>query len=197
TPTNRPMLAFVVFSVVAGMLGGDMAPRLKDVAYFTASGFLLFFLIVSGEITDGFASRATRVIALTAVAVSLLGILEIVVQTHAAATPGTLIDGAPRITATLGSPVVLASYLVLGMPLVLVELSCAERREERDFWLICTTLVIVGVLLTQTRGGLLALWITGSVFAWRISARMFRVFALASLAFVGVMAFVGGLRLSP
>ena len=30
---------------------------------------------------------------------------------------------------------------------------CAERREERDFWLICTTLVLVGVLLTQTRTG--------------------------------------------
>src|SRR5689334_15403615 len=163
TPTNRPMLFFVVFSILAGLLAGDLGARLRDVAYFTASGFLLFFLIVSGEITEEFATRATRVGALAAVAVALLGILEIVVQTHATG------DGTPRITATLGSPVALAAYLVLGMPLVLVELTCADGREERDFWLVCATLVVVGVLLTQTRAGLLALWVTGSVFAWRVS----------------------------
>jgi hypothetical protein len=191
------MAAFVVFSIIAGLLLGDIGPRLRDVAYFTASGFLLFFLFVSGEITDGFATRATRVVALSAVAVALLGILEIVVQTHAVAAPGAVLaHGTPRIAATLGSPVVLATYLVLGMPLVLVELTCAERREERDFWLVCTTLVIVGVLLTQTRTGLLALWVTGSVFAWRVSRRMFRLFAGVTLAFMGMMVLVGGLRLS-
>jgi lipopolysaccharide/colanic/teichoic acid biosynthesis glycosyltransferase len=191
TPTNRPMACFVLFSVVAGLVAGDLAARLRDVAYFSASGFLLFFLIVSGEITEKFATRATRVAAFAAVAVALLGLAEIVVQTHVA------IEGTPRIAATLGSPVVLAAYLVLGMPLVLVELTCAERREERDFWLVCATLVIVGVLLTQTRTGLLALWVTGSVFAWRISRRTFHVFAGATLAFVVAMVFVGGLRLSP
>ena len=188
TPTNRPMVCFVLFSVLAGLLGGDAVARLRDAAYFSASGFLLFFLIVSGEITDEFATRATRVAAFAAVAVALLGLAQIVVQTHA---------GTPRIAGTLGSPVVLAAYLVLGMPLVLVELTCAERREERDFWLVCATLVIIGVLLTQTRAGLLALWVTGSVFAWRISRRMFRAFAGATLAFVLVMVFMGGLRLSP
>jgi lipopolysaccharide/colanic/teichoic acid biosynthesis glycosyltransferase len=197
TPTNRPMLWFLVFSVLAGLVAGDLGPRLRDVAYFTASGFLIFFLIVSGEITDDFASRATRVVALTAVAVALLGILEIVLQTHAVASPGMLAVGTPRITGTLGSPVVLAAYLVLGMPLVLVELTCAERREERDFWLICATLVVVGVLLTQTRTAFLALWVTGSVFSWRVSRRMFQLFAGVTLAFVAMMVLVGGLRLSP
>jgi hypothetical protein len=178
-----------------GWGAGAGARRLRDVAYFTASGFLLFFLIVSGEITEEFANRATRVAALAAVAVALLGLLQIVVQNHAAAALGA--DQTLRVGATLGSPVALAAYLVLGMPLVLVELSCAERRDERDFWLVCTTLVIVGVLLTQTRAGFLALWVTGSVFAWRVSRRMFQVFAGTTLAFVLLMVTVGGLRLSP
>src|SRR5262249_7800187 len=64
-------------------------------------------------------------------------------------------------------------------------------------WLICTTLVIVGVLLSQTRTGFLALWLTGSVFCWRVSRRMFRLFGGASLAFVVAMVLVGGLRFSP
>jgi lipopolysaccharide/colanic/teichoic acid biosynthesis glycosyltransferase len=198
TSTNWPMAAFVVFCLVAGLLMGDLAPRLRDVAYFTVSGFLLVFLIVSGEITDNFATQATRVVALAAVAVSLLGILDVVVQNHAE-TGGMLAGlGHPAgITATLGNPVVLAVYLVLGMPLVLVELRSAERREERDFWLICTTLVVVGILLTQTRTGLIALWVTATVFCWRASRRMFTAFAAASAGFIAVMVLIGGLGLSP
>jgi len=196
TPTNRPMVAFLVFSLLAGLLAGDLGARLRDVAYFTASGFLLFFLVVSGEITEEFATRATRVVALAAVAVALLGIFEVVVQNHASAALGPDV-GTVRITATLGSPVALAAYLVLGMPLVLVELVCAEGREERDFWLVCSTLVIVGIVLTQTRTGLIALWLTGSIFAWRVSRPMFRLFGGATLVFLMMMVWMGGLRLSP
>src|SRR6185295_15339281 len=56
---------------------------------------------------------------------------------------------------------------------------------------------IVGVLLTQTRTGFLALWLTGSVFSWRVSRRMFQLFAGATLVFVFAMVLVGGFRLSP
>src|SRR5262245_34684951 len=193
TPTNLPMAAFVVFSLLAGLLAGDVVPRLRDAAYCPASGFRRVFRVVSGEITEEFAARATRVVALAAVAVAVLGFLEVVLHTHVTAATG----GVERITGTLGSPVVLAAYLVLGMPLVLVELACAERREERDFWLICSTLVIVGILLTQTRTGFIALWVTGSIFCWRISRRVFYGFAGVTFAFVAAMAVMGVLRLSP
>src|SRR5262245_4001582 len=175
------MVCFVLFSVLAGLIAGDLVPRLRDVAYFTASGFLLFFLVVSGDVTPGFARRATRLVALAAVVVAALGLLELALATHAAGE-----GGLPRLSSTLGSPVALAAYLVLGVPLVLVELVCAERREERDFWLICTTLVLVAVLLTQTRLSLLALWLTGAVFAWRVSRRAFRLVLGAALGLAGV-----------
>ncbi len=198
TPTNLPMLAFVVFSVLAGLVAGDMIARLRDVAYFTASGFLLYFLVVSGDVTPGFARRATRFVALAAVVVAVVGILELVLEAHAVAVSGgDAGSGLPRLVSTLGSPVVLAAYLVLGVPLVCVELVCAERREERDFWLICTTLVLVAVLLTQTRLSLLALWLTGTVFAWRVSKRAFRLVLGAALALLGVLVLAGALRLSP
>ncbi len=198
TPTNRPMVCFVVFSLLAGLVAGDLVPRLRDAAYFTASGFLLFFLVVSGEVTAGFARRATRLVALAAVAVAVVGILQLALEAHAlAAAAGGSDGGLPRVASTLGSPVVLAAYLVLGIPLVFVELVCAERREERDFWLICTTLVVVAVLLTQTRLSLLALWLTGVVFAWRVSRRAFRLVLGAALALLGVLVMSGALRLSP
>ena len=198
TPTNRPMVCFFLFSVLAGLYAGDLVPRLRDVAYFTASGFLLFFLVVSGDVTAGFARRATRLVALAAVAVAVVGILQLALEAHAMAAAAVGRDsGLPRVASTLGSPVVLAAYLVLGIPLVFVELVCAERREERDFWLICTTLVLVAVMLTQTRLSLLALWVTGAVFAWRVSRRAFRLVLGAAIALLGILVMSGALRLSP
>ncbi len=197
TPTNRPILYFVLFSVAAGLIAGDLAPRLRDVAYFTASGFLLFLLVVSGDVTPGFARRATRFVALAAVIVAGVGLLQLGLAAHAAGAASGDPNGLPRLVSTLGSPVVLAAYLVLGVPLVFVELVCAERREERDFWLICTTLVLVAVLLTQTRLSLLALWITGAVFAWRVSRRAFRLVLGAAFALLGALVLAGALRLSP
>jgi len=119
-------------------------------------------------------------------------LIELALATHAAGE-----GGLPRLSSTLGSPVALAAYLVLGVPLVLVELVCAERREERDFWLICTTLVLVAILLTQTRLSLLALWLTGAVFAWRVSRRAFRLVLGAALGLAGILVLGGALRLSP
>ncbi|MGH7895042.1 MAG: O-antigen ligase family protein, partial [Candidatus Binatia bacterium] len=138
----------------------------------------------------GFARRATRVVALAAVAVACVGILELMLETQGG-------DRVPRIASTLGSPVVLAAYLVLGLPLVLVELVCAARREERDFWVVCATLVVIGVVLTQTRTSLIALWLAAAVFTWRLSGRAFRLVVGSALAFLSILVMVGALELSP
>jgi lipopolysaccharide/colanic/teichoic acid biosynthesis glycosyltransferase len=194
TPTNRPMLGFLAISLLAGVFVGDLWPRINDAAYFTATGFLLLFLVVSGDVDKTFARRAARVVALVAVAVASLGIVQTVLSSQAVGAAGS---GLPRVASTLGSPVVLSAYLVLGVPLVFVELWAARGREERDFWLICTTLVLVGVLLTQTRTSLLALWVTGGLFTWRVSARLFRLVLGAALAFLALLVATGTLRFSP
>lgn len=194
TPTNRPIACFLLFSILAGVIGGDLVPRLRDVAYFSASGFLLLLLVVSGDMNASFARRATRLVALAAVSVALVGILQLVLQAHGGEDGS---GGLPRVVSTLGSPVVLAAYLVLGLPLVLVELVSAERREERDFWLICSTLVLVAVILTQTRTSLLALWVTAALFTWRVSHRAFRLVLGAAIAFLAVLVVTGAFRLSP
>lgn len=192
TPTNWPMLAFVALSVAAAFGTGEFSLRLRDLGYFAGSGFLLFFLVVSGDMDAGFARRATRVIALAAVAVALVGLLQVVLQTQA---PG--IHQIPQISSTLELPTVLAAYLVLGLPLVLVELVCAERREERDFWVACTTIVVIGVVLTQTRTSLVALWLAVAVFTARTARRTFRLVVGSALGFLSVLVLVGALHLSP
>jgi lipopolysaccharide/colanic/teichoic acid biosynthesis glycosyltransferase len=193
TPTNWPMLAFVALAVAAAFGTGEYLPRFRDLTYFAGSGFLLFFLVVSGDMDAGFARRATRVIALAAVAVALVGLLEVVLQAQTAGVSTKI----PRISSTLGRPSVMAAYLVLGLPLVLVELVCAERRQERDFWVACTTIVVIGVVLTQTRTSLVALWLAVAVFTARTARRTFRLVVGSALGFLSILVLVGALQLSP
>jgi hypothetical protein len=40
----------------------------------------------------------------------------------------------------------------------------AEQRGHRDFWLVCATISILGVLFAQTRTGMVALIVTGTIF---------------------------------
>lgn len=195
-PTNLPIAAFIVLAVVAGAVAGDAWARVRDAAYFTATGFVLMLLVVSGDLDRRFVRRAVRVVALAAVAVAALGILQVVAGLRA--DPGGAESGAlPRIGSTVGDPVVLSTYLVLGVPLVLVELWGAEGREERDFWLICVTLVVVGVLLTQTRLSMVALWIATAIFSWRVSGRAFRGVVGGAFLFAALLVAAGALRSSP
>jgi len=194
--TNLPILAFLAFSVAAGVLSGEFWPRVRDAAYFTATGFVLMMLVVSGDLDRIFVRRAARVVALAAVAVAALGILQVVAGLRAVGIEATG-GGIPRIGSTLGNPVVLSTYLVLGVPLVLVELWGAEAREERDFWLICVTLVVVGVLLSQTRVSMFALWIAAALFSSRVSRRAFRGVVGGAFLFAALLVAGGGLRSSP
>jgi lipopolysaccharide/colanic/teichoic acid biosynthesis glycosyltransferase len=194
TPTNRPILAFILFCVASGLLAGDLVPRLRDASYFTATGFLLVFLVVSGDMSRTFARNATRVVALAAVAMALFGILQIVVDAQTGRDAAAVVSGLPRLVSTLGNPVVLSAYLVLGIPLVVLELLCARRREEREFWLIATTLVLVGVLLSQTRLALVALWLTGAIFSWGVSRRAFRLVVGAAFGFLAILVATGTFR---
>jgi len=191
TPTNRPILAFILFCVVAGLFAGDVVPRVRDAAYFTATGFLLLFLVVSGDMSRTFARNATRLVALAAVAMSAVGILQVVVD---AQSGGALHAGLPRLESTLGNPVVLSAYLVLGVPLVVLELLCAQKRQEREFWLIASTLVFVGVLLSQTRLALVTLWFTAAIFSWGVSRRAFRLVIGSAFGFLALLVATGTFR---
>ena len=180
-PTNRPMACFVLFSIAAGLLFNELEPRLRDTAYFTATGFLVYFLVVSGDMNEDVARRTTRLVALTVVLLSLIGIVQRVVAGPADAA-AAVDTGA--IASTLGTPVVLAAYLALGFPLLLIELVSAREAEARWFWLSCVAVVVVAILLTQTRTGVFGLGVTTAVFTWRASRRSFRAFALSALAVV-------------
>ena len=103
---------FVVFSVVAGLVAGDLVPRLRDVAYFTASGFLL--VLPGGERRHDAGLRPSRHAPGRAGGGGRRRWSACSSWSSLPTRRGE--GGLPRLSSTLGSPVVLAAYLVLGRP---------------------------------------------------------------------------------
>jgi lipopolysaccharide/colanic/teichoic acid biosynthesis glycosyltransferase len=189
-PINLSIVLFVAVSIVSTALARDPALALRGSAYYVVTGFLTAFVIVNTLATTVFITWTVRVIALTSAVISLLGFFESFATNVAvgAAATGKAVSLATA-SSILGSPVELAVYLVLGMPLLLAEVTCARSVRERDFWLVCATLSFVGVFLTQTRVGLLALLVTGVVFLYRRRAEVLTfagVFVLCILLLVSL-----------
>jgi lipopolysaccharide/colanic/teichoic acid biosynthesis glycosyltransferase len=191
TAVNQPMGAFVGFALVTALFSSEPAPALQGVAYYVATGFFLTFLIVSTRLTQREANLVATVVGLSAVLVSLIGLVQIGLDNQLGQ------HSAPRMSSTLGNPVLLASYLVLGLPFLLTQMLHSRRREQRDLWVACATIALIGVLLTQTRLSLVALLVTVGAFLWRTRYRYLAILALVvALAFTVVVA-GRHLRLSP
>lgn len=190
TPVNRPMAAFVGFAVFAAFFSPEPVAALQGVAYYVATGFCLTFLIVNTRLTQREANLVANVVGLSAVSVCLIGLLQIGLENQLGQ------QGAPRMSSTLGNPVLLATYLVLGLPFLLTQLLHSKNREQRDLWVGCATVALIGVFLTHTRMGLVALVVSLSVFLWRTSHRYIGILAIAVTMVAAVL--LGGrqLRLS-
>jgi lipopolysaccharide/colanic/teichoic acid biosynthesis glycosyltransferase len=200
-PLNRPLFLFLVLSGISAFFSEDLQYTVQRAGYYVVTGFLVAFVIVNSLATKGFILLTARVIALTSVMMSVLGLFQIFLFNYTVAVAASLsteklVESYIRASSLLGNPVVLSVYLVLGLPLVLAELTRATAQRERDFWLICATLSFMGIFFTQTRVGLLALLVTGTAFlARRLSHAVYfsSIFGLCLLFLV----FLGSDRFSP
>jgi lipopolysaccharide/colanic/teichoic acid biosynthesis glycosyltransferase len=202
TSLNIPLLSFFIMTLTMSYFAAQPYLALRGAVYYAVSGFMITLLIINGETTQRFIKNTTRTVALLTVIVSLVGLFELFVIQHtsiAHAEAGLVQIGThlPRISSTLGNPVTLSTYLVLGFPLLLCELAYAETKRSRDFWLVCATVVFTGIILTQTRLGLLALGVTGSVFFFKRSKRHFGVFLLSFGVLFCILLMLGGPRYTP
>ena len=168
-PLYLPMGVFIVFSFAAAVFSPDPNQALRGAAYYGVTGFLIALAIANSQITLRFVRQAMSVVAATAVAVSAIGLLQLLVmdylasaQASSAAEPHPL--GGPGMTATLGSSSVLSVYLTLAVPYLLCRLIQARERGERDFWVAGAIITFIGIVLTKTPLGLCAAALTVAVY---------------------------------
>jgi hypothetical protein len=190
TPVNGAIAAFVCFALGASLFSAEPGSAIQGVLYYVATGFFLTLLIVTTRLSQTEANQIATVVGLSAVAVSLVGLLQIGLVNQLGA------QTAPRMSSTLGNPVLLATYLVLGLPFLLTQMLHSRTREVRDLWVACATIALVGVFLTQTRMGFVALVMTFGTFLWRSRYRLLAIISL--LLIMTTMIALGGehLRLS-
>ncbi|MGH7822297.1 MAG: sugar transferase [Candidatus Binatia bacterium] len=200
SPVNRATLVFLLLGFAAAPFSPEPYRYLQGVGYYAVTGFLVAFLIVNTLVSEGLTALVVRGIALTSVVMSLLGLGQLLLVNGGVALasphPEELFEGYVRIASVLGSPMLLAVYLVLGIPLLFCEVSRARTQQERDFWLVCSTISVIGIVFTQTRVGLLALLVTGTFFLSRRLGQAFSFVAAFALCFV-LFAAAGVSRFSP
>jgi len=169
SPINLPIALFVLVTLASTALADRPLVALRGATYYAVTGFLTAFVIVNTLATTTFITWIARVVALTSAVISLLSLFETFALNAVvgAAVAGPAPIRLTTVSSILNSPVELAVYLVLGMPLLLAEVTSARDLRLRDFWLVCATISFVGVFLTQTRVGLLALLVAGTLFLCR------------------------------
>jgi lipopolysaccharide/colanic/teichoic acid biosynthesis glycosyltransferase len=202
TPINLPILLFFLFTTISSYFAFQPLSAFRGALYYVATGFMIVFLITNGEISPRFILNSTKIVALFSVFVAFAGLFELFLVYHLSIfSDGAYMQSTSskfhRISSTLGNPVILSTYLVLGFPLLLCELAYAEKKPLRDFWLISTTIVFINIILTQTRIGLLSLAVTGSIFFYKNSKAKFITFLFGFILLFLLLIAVGGPRYSP
>jgi lipopolysaccharide/colanic/teichoic acid biosynthesis glycosyltransferase len=130
------------------------------------TGLAIAFLIANTLTSRMFVNLTIRTIAVTSVVMALVGLFQAFVLADSAATSSPeygqrALETYTRVSSMLGSPVALAVYLVLGIPLLLAEVMRARTQHARDLWLVCATVTVLAVFFTQTRMALVALLVAG------------------------------------
>jgi lipopolysaccharide/colanic/teichoic acid biosynthesis glycosyltransferase len=189
SPLNLPMLSFIALSMGLALFSQDPSGVVQSATYYVVTGFLVSFMIVNSVGTTAFITLMVRVVALTSVLLSLLGLFQIFIVNYTMAlasslSPERLLESYVRASSIPGNPKVLAVYLVLGIPLLLSEVIRARSQRERDFWLVSTTISFIGIFFTQSRLGLLALMVTGTLFLYRRLSHAFSFFMIFLLLFL-------------
>jgi lipopolysaccharide/colanic/teichoic acid biosynthesis glycosyltransferase len=191
SPLNVPIFLFIILSIVPAFFAEDPSRALPASTYYLVTGFLTAFVTLNTLLTSGFVRWTVRVIALTSAFISLLGLFQIFLTNH-----GVAVRHPTPPSSILDDPVILAVYLVLGIPLLLSEVTLAAAPRARDLWLVCTTISFVGVFLTQTRVGLAALLLTVAVFLLRRRTHALEIAGVLLLCAL-LIASLGAARLSP
>ena len=174
----------IAASAVYSMFGAarGAASLTTSLLYLAAIAFA--FLIANTYFEQPRLILLIRVLVAAAALVALYGIYQFlrgipidVTQTDQTTGGASLAMG--RADSTLGNPNVMAAWLLLVIPFSAALAFFAKNWLRRVFAASVTLLLVVGLLLTQSRSGWVGLFVAGVVFVFLIDWRLIPLFAIA------------------
>lgn len=145
TPLDLPIIIFVIIGFISIFNSLFLKQSLRVIPGF-ATGILLGYYLVVSNITDKkFLKKFVLAVILGGTTAACVGISE-----H-------LIWGVERSGATLGHPNVLASYLILVIPIVFSLLLYVPKRGEKILLTFSLVVMAICLIFTGSRAGWLAL----------------------------------------
>ena len=205
TVLDRPVLLFLLCGLVSSVLSDHVFLSLRGTIYYGITGFVISFIIINTRISGGLSKRAAQVIALISVGIACIGMLELIGSRFfdetgagaASAYTAILQESTDlRISSTLGNPVALSTYLTLALPIILSEIYNSSAEWKRNIWLVAFFLSITGVFLSQTRIGILAVFVSAVVFLSAKPKFHRRAFLVCFFFFILLLMYFGGERFS-
>lgn len=186
TPIDLPLLGFLL--VTAAIIPFSRFPMTatRGLFFYLCNGVVVFYLVANSRLAH---DRRGPFIASLVGAVTLMSLGAIGEMLWL----GYGSDEAVRIA----DPLVLATVVVLTLPLSIARLRHVEGRPKKTFYAIATGALILTAGLTLSRSGMLAVALALFVFFWRLSRRIaLGAFLLAGLVVAG-MGLAGDARMQP
>jgi O-antigen ligase len=167
SPLTLSVLAFFFISLVSGFFGMNFTQSLFG-AMNRAMGILIqfhlvlvyFYVLLVVQVDFVKAEKVRNAIMYVATACSLYGVWS------ALGLPLFMPDPfLPRISSTLGNPILLASYLIIPLAITLSKTLKALTTKSKVMFASCALLQLVAIYLSNTRAAFLALFSGAILFA--------------------------------
>lgn len=157
-----PVIIFILMTLSGGLfsLGSGSLPRALVYVCFAFGYFLVKMMFRS----EKYVRRAFFAVALTGAVVSVIGIIEYFIGSPSAiwqdATLFSEIRG--RVISTFENPNVLAEFLIFAIPISLSLFAASKHAREKFAALLSSSLCLVCLILTWSRGAWIGLLISGT-----------------------------------
>lgn len=200
------MLLFLVVQAISAVFAFDTAVAIGEVMNYALEGMALYFLVLNLVRNEAQLRRVVWAIALAAALLGAIALWQEVTQTYEnnywglAQRKGSFEteqegDWRDRVAGPLNEPNFFAQMLVLAAPLALFRARGERHPALQLAALLAAALIIIGVVLTFSRGGMLALSATlvATAYLWRM--RPWQI-ALAGALLIGVVLLVAPTTIS-
>ncbi len=163
TPVDLPLLGFLIVSALLIPLSRFPETALRGLLWYICNGAVVFYLVLNSRMVSDRRSILIHALTATVSVVALFSLLEVL---YFMGSEGIF----RRLAGSYGSPLIMATILVLSLPLALSRYRQSLGR-LRWIYLGMSFLLLIAALLTLSRSGILALALALSLYFWRVNQR--------------------------